>query len=244
MFTNPFQMIKNGVRVTAQSQNGTRSITSFLREKQVSYLTRVLDRKRLVHGELQDQLQFSERVFNDALTEKARLANILFNEERTHRKTLEQAERKKNELAAAYVIEFANFNSKAKQLRDEIASQSASESALHSLEDQKLKVKAAERNVLEATQEAVALQGSGHIAALTKQFQEARDRQFAASKQFHEVKAQWISASKDMSRLHRLVNSVSTLEPQSEVPVSKVALLFGHVWSELAQFSLKLQQRN
>lgn len=248
---NPI-MSKSGSQVASRLINSTagdRTIVTYIKEKQVVYLNNVLDRKTLRNAELKDQLLSSEVRFQETSSEKTRMANLLFNEERNWRVAVEEAEKKKLQAASAFMVETAAFNAQAKHVREELKQLSFSKSEsslLEPLEKQKTKVKAAELRIRTANEEIAKLQEQGrHIEALTQQFQWARYLQLEASQKYHSIHTEWISSGKDLVRVHRLLNSVSDSNVPVEVehkPMSKLVVLASRYLSQVGDaFAISLR---
>lgn len=228
-----------------------RSIISFLKKKQMNYLNSVLERKSMKHSNIQDQYQYLERRFHETLSEKSRMANLLFQEERNWKRSLEAAEKKKLEATSTYVLEFNSLRSKLKMAQEGSLPETDSslKSVIHSLEVQKENLKEIEKKVFAATNELNTLREKGdYIQSLTKRFQEVRGEQLEASQNFHEARANWNSASKELAQIHWLINFISsnndiTVDIERK-PISRMVIMATRFWIHVGElFAITIRQR-
>jgi len=235
-----------------ETPSSSRQIATYLKEKQSSFLNSVLDRKASLYNNLKYQLKTCEKRFHETSSEKTRLANLLFQQERQWRKAVEVADKKKVEATAAYIREHSEFSTHMKDIRDNAHSLSNStdeEVVLMALEEKRLRLKSAQESVLEATKEVSILkEKEEEISLLTKKFQDLKELQFEASHKFHKVKSDLTSASRDLARVHSLVNSVSTNDEipidVEKKPVSRIMKFAGQLWSHIGVYTMTFKQRN
>jgi len=241
LFSKAFQPLlsKTSYRLSLPSNEGnkfdrTLAPSSILKKVQINYLSSMLSVKSAKHSTLQEQLHFSERRFNFTSSKKTLIAQQLLQEEREWRQATELAKKKKVEATAAYLLEYSFFKSLEQEIRMKASSlknSSEIDDVLNPIEQQRIKLKNAERILLNITEELKLLEEKGErISDLTKKFQGLKEEQVEASRNFHSIKSDWTYLSDEVTKINRLIHSMTS-------PATKFWTHIGDV------FALTIRQR-
>jgi len=195
--------------------------------------------------DLREELRFQEIQFISSSERKSRLAHDLLDEEKRWRTSLEDAELVKSAATSSYVSKLLSLNVDIQRFRRHIESSSYAEldhdATLHNLEQQKMELRFAERQLLAATKEVDAVkEKSQAIVDLVKKFREARDYHYQASSKYQMAKTNWTNISKDIQRTNKLMQSIN----DSAMSSSFIHMMSTRFWKVVGEMlAINFRQR-
>jgi len=203
----------------SRSDDSNVGFFSAITDRKLNFLQETLQVNLRREVDLRQELIFHENQFISSSERKNTVAELLLKEERRWKTCLEGAERKKNAAASLYLSELLQLKSNLQRTRRDIESSAVEldhDATLQLLEDQKMKFRNAESQLMSTTQEADSLKEKPQVVAdLVKKFLEARDHSHQASSKFQMAKTNWTNINKDIIRINNLIQSINDSMPSS-----------------------------